>query len=223
VKATEVIGNGSGGGYVWEMKLTRSATKTFEGPTLISDLLPGQPRTSPWRVISVASINDGGTIVGTAIYTPNGPNDPIAAGAHGVMLMPLAIVRETFPGSGNYGPIADNGLDDNASIPIFASAPPDTPASEKSDPESDGQGVFYIEMPGSIPSSITLKCGSNSIAVQATPVKGRPNLLRTGKLVLIAHGDPFRAPDITTLEVGSSPEQENPSLELQKYSRTIVH
>jgi hypothetical protein len=223
VQATEVIGNGADGGYVWEMTRTVSLTKAFEAPTLLSNLLPGEPRVSRWKVISVASINDGGTIVGTAIYTPTGPDDPVAAGPHGVMLMPLAIVRERTIGSGDYGPIMDNGLDDNAALPIFASAPPGTPASEKSDPESDGQGVFYIEMPGSIATSITLKCGTNSIAVQATPVKGRPNLLRTGKLVLIEHGDPFRAPDIATLEVGSSPENRNPGVELQMYNRTVVH
>jgi hypothetical protein len=222
VTATEVIGNGAGGGYVWEMTPTLSAAKTFDGPTLINDLLPGEPKTSPWKVTSVASINDGGAIVGTATYTPTGPNDPTAAGPHGVMLMPLAIVRETTPGSGDYEPIADNGLDDNATIPIFASAPPNTPASEKSDPESDGQGIFYIQMPGSVAASITLKSGRNTVTVQATPVNGRPNLLRTGKLVLIEHGDPFKASDITTLQVGSPGDGRNPTLELQKYERTIV-
>jgi hypothetical protein len=70
------------------------------------------------------------------------------------MLMPLAIVRETTPGSGAFGPIMDNGLDDNAEIPIFGSAPPGTP--NASNPETDGQGIFYIQMPGSIPASITL-------------------------------------------------------------------
>jgi hypothetical protein len=220
VAATQVIGNGPGGGYLWEMTPTLSATKIFEGPFLINILLPGEPKISPWNVTSVASINDGGSIVGTAIYQPTGPNDPIAAGLHSVMLMPLAIVRETTPGSGDFEPIVDNGLDNNATIPIFGSAPPGTPNS--SNPETDGQGIFYIQMPGSITASITLKCGNNRVTVEATPIKGRPNLLRTGKLVLIEHGDPFRASDITTIQVGSPSEGGNPTLELQKYERTIV-
>ena len=105
-------------------------------------------------------------------------------------------------------------------IPIFRSAPPGTP--NASTPETDGQGIFYIEMPGSIPASITLRCGENHVTVQATPVEGRPNLLRTGKLVLLEKGDPFRAPDITTIEEGASPEGKDSNLELQKYGRTIV-
>ena len=220
VPATQVIGNGPGGGYLWEMTPTLSAAKTFEGPYLINILLPGEPKTSPWNVKSVASINDGGSIVGTAIYQQNGPNDPIAAGPHGVMLTPLAIVREVIIGGGDFESIMDNGLDDRAMIPIFGSAPPGTP--NASDPETDGQGVFYIQMPGSISACITLKCGDNRVTVQATPVKGRPNLLRTGKLVLIEHGDPFRASDITTIEAGSPSHGGNPTLELQKYGRTIV-
>jgi hypothetical protein len=134
------------------------------------------------------------------------------------MLMPLAIVREGPPGSGDFEPIVDNGLDDNATIPIFRSAPPGTP--NASTPETDGQGIFYVEMPGSIPASITLKCGNNRVTVQATPVKGRPNVLRTGKLVLIAHGDPFKASDITTIDAGTP--NDGGTLELQKYDRTIV-
>ena len=132
VPATQVIGNGPGGGYLWEMTPTLSATKTFEGPYLINMLLPGEPKTSPWTVTHVSSINDGGSVIGTAIYKPTGPNDPTAAGLHAVMLMPLAIVRETTPGSGDYEPIVDNGLDDNAAIPIFGSAPPGTPKRIKS-------------------------------------------------------------------------------------------
>lgn len=95
VEATQVIGNGSGGAYLWEMRRTRSEAKTFNGPRLINYLLPGEPTISPWNVISVASINDGGCIVGTATYRSTSPTDPIAAGPHGVMLMPLAIVRES--------------------------------------------------------------------------------------------------------------------------------
>lgn len=34
------------------------------------------------------AINDEGAIVGTATYTPTGTTDPIAAGSHGVMLLP---------------------------------------------------------------------------------------------------------------------------------------
>ena len=38
-------------------------------------------------------INDAGCIVGTATYTPNGTNDPTAAGSHGVLLAPITIQR----------------------------------------------------------------------------------------------------------------------------------
>ena len=134
--------------------------------------------------------------------------------------MPLAIVRESVIGGGDFEPIMDNGLDDRAMIPIFGSAPPGTP--NASNPETDGQGIFYIQMPGSISASITLKCGDNRVTVQATPVRGRPNLLRTGKLVLIEHGDPFRASGITTIEAADRKDGGNPTLELQKYERTIV-
>jgi hypothetical protein len=220
VAATQVIGNGPGGGYLWEMAPTLSTTKTFEGPFLINALLPGEPKNSPWTLTYVASINDGGTVIGTAIYKPTSPNNTTAAGLHAVMLMPLAIVRETTPGSGDFEPIVDNGLDDNATIPIFGSAPPGTP--DSSNPETDGQGLFYIQMPGTIPASITLKSGNNKVTVQATPVRGRPNLLRTGKLVMIERGDRFRASDITTIEAGPQNDGANPTLELQKYDRTIV-
>lgn len=37
---------------------------------------------------SRARINDSGSIVGTATYTPTGTTDPIAAGSHGVLLVP---------------------------------------------------------------------------------------------------------------------------------------
>ncbi len=235
VSATQVIGNSRDGGYLWEMIPTLEAAKTFEGPYPINDLLPGEPKFSPWNVTSVASINDGGTIVGTATYQPTGPQDPIAAGPHGVMLLPLAIVRERTIGSGDFGPITHNGLDDQATLPIYGSGPaptaktfPDslvqlfTSKPTLSTPATDGQGIFYIEMPGSAPRKITLKSGSHHVTVQAIPVPGRPQLLRTGKLVLIEYGDPFRAPDITTLEVGGPGNERNQTLQLQMYDRTVV-
>ena len=37
------------------------------------------------------TINEDGAIVGTATYTPTGPSDPIAAGSHGVMLIPAEL------------------------------------------------------------------------------------------------------------------------------------
>lgn len=216
VSAMQVIGNGPAGGYLWEMTPNPSAEKIFEGPVPINDLLPGYPTPSPWNVTSVASINDGGAIVGTAIYKPTDSTDKIAAGAHGAMLVPLAIVRETTPGSGDFEPIVDNGLDDHATLPTFASELSVEPNMPHSNPETDGQGIFYIQMPGTVPTDITLTSGSKTITVQATPVRGWPNLLRTGKLVLIVPGDPFRAPDIATLEAGGS------GVQLQEYKRTIV-
>jgi len=41
------------------------------------------------------AINDSGAIVGTATYTPQGQNDPIAAGQHGVMLVPVQFKAQT--------------------------------------------------------------------------------------------------------------------------------
>jgi hypothetical protein len=432
VAATQVIGNGVGGPYLWEMKPTLSSANTFEGPRPINYLLPGGPMGSPWNVTFVASINDGGTIVGTALYKPTGPSDPITPGLHGVMLMPLAIVRETTPGSGDYEPIVDNGLDDNATLPIYATEsgvglaetiksntikavlfqnlsstsistmvvelenksgetderklteteagsgvfrdesndisvtlspigqttsnanvdrlsllvqdsklgfqdvafslqensaasnsftnvpdpvdvilskplgessintihlqmfstgfPEDTTLTETainarvfrdtigttvtvthyrsvdggsmnvaikgsspstapfmatlsetsrkslqysnyerisgdepvSTPETDGQGIFYIQMPGTTAANITLVSGDNHLTVQAIPVKGQPNLLRTGKLVLIRYGDPFRAPDITTMQVGSAKGGGNPAVELHMFGHKVV-
>jgi hypothetical protein len=429
VAATQVIGNGSDGGYLWEIKPDQVGPNTFDGPYPINYLLPGGPSESPWNVIHVSSINDGGAIVGTAVYKPTSKNDPVAGGLHGVMLLPLAIVREITIGSGNYGPIVDNGLDDNATIPIyrtesgkgqaetdkrdmlnlvlfqnlsttsiatmvlqmenkagdsdegkltetaagsgvfrdatnrvsvtlspidqttrnggvnklrllvddqklgfkdraftlqespaashsfgnvpvaadviltkplsesvintiriglmddmgaiqsdlietainskvfhddkgttavitdylkgssgsmnvsitgksFSTSPFFTTLSETSPtslqyssyeriigdapvstPETNGQGIFYIQMAGTTADSITLSIGGNHVTVWARPVQGQPNLLRTGKLVLIANGDPFRAADITTIDVGSD---RNSSLELQKFGRTIV-
>jgi hypothetical protein len=68
-----------------------------------------------------------------------------------------------------------------------------------SNPATDGQGVFYIQASGTASTQVIVRSGSNQIMVSATPVAGRPHLLRTGKLVLIAPHDPFRAPNITTL------------------------
>jgi len=49
---------------------------------------------------SRARINDSGAIVGTATYS--GTNTAIAAGSHGVMLVPMDLVVQTAPGSGQY-------------------------------------------------------------------------------------------------------------------------
>ncbi len=89
-------------------------------------------------------------------------------------------------------------------------------------PATDGQGIFYIQMPGLTATNITIKVGNKHSTVQAVPVKGHPGLLRTGKLVLIEPNDPFRAPDITTIEIGTSDDGSNPSVQLQMYGQTIV-
>jgi len=229
VKATQVVGNGPGGGYLWEMQATRSQEKIFNPPILINDLLPKDSGSSPWKVISVSSINDGGAIAGVAIYSPRGALDSIATGRHGVLLLPLAIVRETTPGSGDFEPIRHNGLDDEAVLPIYGTEsgkekgdkrlgflrwPCDAPVST---PATDGQGIFYIQLSGMAAASVTLANGDRHVTVQAMPVEGRPDLLRTGKLVLIEPGDPFRSSDITCMEIGPAP-----SLKLQMYGQTVV-
>ena len=81
-----------------------------------NDLLAPQ---SGFQMQSVAKINNGGAIVGTATYS--GTNTAIAAGSHGVLLLPLSFVRETPVGSGTFTPIKDNGLDDQAKLPIYSS------------------------------------------------------------------------------------------------------
>ena len=64
--------------------------------------------------------------------------------------------------------------------------------------------------------------GSHHVTAEGIPVPGRPQLLRTGKLVLIEYGDPFRAPNITTLEIGGPGNERNRTLELKMYDPTIV-
>jgi hypothetical protein len=56
-------------------------------------------------VRSRARVNDFGAIVGTATYTPKppttppGPPDPIAAGLHGVLLLPVSVTSVSFDGT----------------------------------------------------------------------------------------------------------------------------
>jgi hypothetical protein len=63
----------------------------------LSDLLP--PSTG-WQMNSAAKINNGGAIVGTATYS--GSNTNIAAGSHGVLLIPLDLVVQTGTATGQY-------------------------------------------------------------------------------------------------------------------------
>jgi hypothetical protein len=429
--SAQIIGNSPENAYLWEQTTGKSGEKKFGGPVLVNRYLPGLPDVSPWDVKSVSSINDGGIIVGTANYVSSDASDPIASGLHGVLLLPLAIVRETYRGSGDLRPIPHNGLDDYASLPIFRSetgtaetiiggytldavlsadltakstatieatytlsegktskatlketgpgsgifkdntqtiiltlTPTDQVTSSTTSmtlsakftfphfhvkdlpvmlvetdkltyqaqniladvilsaplnsaapntitasfycpfangnydglplvetglgsrafrdgsgtaflkmidysggssmkisvtanglipavfdatlqetgphtlqysnyqrivsvvqgetPATDGQGIFYIQMPGLTATNITIKVGNKHSTVQAVPVKGHPGLLRTGKLVLIEPNDPFRAPDITTIEIGTSDDGSNPSVQLQMYGQTIV-
>jgi hypothetical protein len=89
-------------------------------------------------------------------------------------------------------------------------------------PATDGQGVFYVEFPGSASTSITLVSGSNTVTTSATPVTGHPGLLRTGKLVLLEPGDTFSASGITTLTVSPPSGGGTPKVQLQMYGQTIV-
>jgi hypothetical protein len=405
------------------------ATQTFGPPQSLDYAVTAS---SGWSKILGTSINDNGAIVGTATYSPTGPTDPIAAGSHGVMLLPLSFVRETSPGSGDFEPIKDNGLDDQAQLPIFASetgqgmtetdtggytlnavlstdlsatstasfnvtysksgggsytgtltetgagtgifkdsgstnvltltpsnqttssattlstlsgtitipslsvssqpvtlietvplnyqastvltdvalagtlsttvvnsitvtfhsnfsendaitltetgvntrvfqntangvtltmtgftggtsmnisvsATGLTPSSfgstltetsatslQYSDyqrsygtatnytPATDGQGVFYVQFPGSTATSITLVSGGNSVTTMASPVTGQPNMLRTGKLVLLEPSDSFSASGFTTLTVSPPSGGGTPTVQLQMYGQTIV-
>jgi hypothetical protein len=422
----EVVGNGSGSAFLWVKGADRRSSDAFDGPIPINLLVPHDKNAVAWNITQITDINNGGTMVGTGVHTSNGPNDPIAAGPHGVMVQPMAVVREDPPGSGNFGPITDNGLDDNARLPIYATEsgkglaetdkhddfsaaiygdiagptratliftlktrfdqtdtgtlsetaagsgifedrathvraemnpltplmPPEnallnllvtdpklnisgdshllqqaapnsskyndtglpvdvilsaplstratntvtlqmsseiagmiiTPLTETavnsrvfkgpgmisvgitdylaspggsmhvavtagafekipiqlslketadnslqysnyirvisdepvSTPATDGQGIFYLELAGSRPTKVTIATGASHVTVEALPVKGRPNLLRTGKLVLIEKGDPFRAPDITTIEAGDG------DIDFQVEGQTVV-
>jgi hypothetical protein len=89
-------------------------------------------------------------------------------------------------------------------------------------PSTDGQSVFYVQFPGSAATSITLVSGSNSVTTTASPVTGQPNLLRTGKLVLLEPGDTFGASGITTLTVALPTGGGTPTVQLQMYGQTIV-
>jgi len=418
---TQVLDNGD---QLWTYDTTNSIYRPINIPDYLAD--------SAWSGLNVASMNDNGVIVGTATYTPTGTTDPIAAGSHGIEFLPISIVRETTPGSGDFEPITDNGLDDNARLPIFGSHTGEgtietetgaysmnavlsndlsttgtatinltytisgsatytgtltetgtgtgifkdsggtniltltpttqttssgtsttlsaqitvpslsisnqpvtlaetyaltyqawsvltdvtlsgslstttrnsitalfyspsgplpsnvtltetgtntrvfqdatgsttltmtgftggtsmnitasvnglTPSSVSatlqeigtgtyqysnyqsvistapdSTPATDGQGIFYVQFPGSTATSITLVSGANQVTVSATPVTGQPNLLRTGKLVVIEPGDSFSASGITTLQAGSPGPSGYATLQIQMYGQTIV-
>jgi len=91
VAATQVIG----GGYIWNMVSTNSPP-TFSQPQLLDSLLPGYGTTNAsWRETTGTSINDSGAIVGTATYS--GTDTSIAAGSHGVLLLPDQIMRDNNP------------------------------------------------------------------------------------------------------------------------------
>jgi hypothetical protein len=91
-----------------------------------------------------------------------------------------------------------------------------------STPSTDGEGVFYVQFPGSTATSITLVSGSNSVTTTASPVTGQPNLLRTGKLLLLSPGDSFSGSGITTLTVAPPSGGGSPTVQLQMYGQTIV-
>jgi hypothetical protein len=432
VPATQVVGSAYYlGGCIWNMIPSTNSPPTFGNPQKLDTLVPGYGTTNaPWSGIEPASINDSGAIVGTATYS--GTNMAIAAGSHGVILLPLSFVRETPVGSGTFTPIKDNGLDDKAQLPVFttesgsglaptfsnsysftaqlsanlsdsstasmvvaftnssgtfsgtvtetsagsgvfqdstntititlspttqttssstldtlnvtvtdstlglSSAPftlvesqassnyfsallaevvvtlPGTlsttvvntiqlslgsntnpenlqtsltetavnsrvfqdasgdsvtissftgettmnvaistsflPVSSYtaaltettstslqyanvqrtagdavvSTPSTDDEGVFYVQFPGSTATSITLVSGSNSVTTTASPVTGQPNLLRTGKLVLLNPGDTFSASGYTTLTVSPPSGGGKPTVQLQMYGQTIV-
>ncbi len=415
---TQVVGNGPDGAYLWERE--HASDKTFHRLVSINLLVPQDSVGVPWNITSVADMNNGGAMVGSAIYTRTGPTDPISPGPHGVLILPMAIVRETTPGSGDFTPMMDNGLDNNSFLPIYATesgagksetvksdafsagiygdlkgpiratmiftfktrfdksdtgtlsqtaggsdvfedksshvrvelhpwdaAPTNSdslnlllsdpkldingdsyllqqvaPNSNKyegvpsplavvlkaplapnaintigfgmegafetltetavnshvfkaadgmtititkyttspggkmtlrisgapltnawlqftlqetsatslqysnfrriitdvpvSTPATDGQGIFYIEMTGTRPMKVTVASGDSHTTVEAKPVRGRPHLLRTGKLVMIRNGDPFRARSITTIESAGS------EIDLLMAGQTIV-
>jgi hypothetical protein len=97
----------------------------------------------------------------------------------------------------------------------FGTEPNETPA-------TDSQAVFYVQFPGPTATSITLVSGGNSVTTTASPVGGEPDLLRTGKLVLVEPGDPFSASGFTTLPVSYPGAGRNPTIQLKMYGQTVV-
>jgi hypothetical protein len=98
---------------------------------------------------------------------------------------------------------------------VISSATQDTPA-------TDGQGVFYVQLPGTTATSITLQDGSNQVTVSATPVSGQPGMLRTPKLALLEAGDTFSGGGITTLSLLAGTSGANPNVMVQVYGQTVM-
>jgi hypothetical protein len=153
VPATQVVGECFAGSCIWNMIPSTNSPPTFGNPQKLDTLVPGYGTTNaPWSGITPASINDSGAIVGTATYTPQGTNDTTPSGSHGVMLLPVAFVRETPIGSGTFTPIKDNGLDDKAQLPMYH---PDMAASMNTDVSWSGGYVFTAQLSTNLSSTST--------------------------------------------------------------------
>jgi len=150
--AAQMVGSGFvNGSWVPSLMEMNPTNGAFGVPQKLDEVIaPG----SGWSGISTqgASINDSGAIVGTATYTPTGTMDPIAAGSHGVLLLPVSFVREGPPGSGNFQPIKDNGLDDKSELPMFH---PDMATTLNRDETCSGGYVFTAQLSQNLSTSST--------------------------------------------------------------------
>jgi len=88
-----------------------------------------------------------------------------------------------------------------------------------STPATDGQGIFYIQMPGTTATDIHLQSGSTDVTATASPVSGLTGVLRTAKLALLAPGDTFSGSGITTVSMATSTAAK---LTVQLYGQTIA-
>ena len=142
---------------IWNMVPSTTSPPTFGNPQVLDDLVPSN---TPWSSISCnngwpvgnACINDSGAICAQGTYTPTGPTDTTPAGVHGLVLLPVSFVREDPPGSGNFQPIKDNGLDDNAVLPMFH---PDMATTLNRDETCSGGYAFTAQLSQNLSSTST--------------------------------------------------------------------
>jgi pimeloyl-ACP methyl ester carboxylesterase len=91
--ATQVIGTDGTSGYIWQLNPPSTSAPSFANPQILDSLVASYTasNTPSWSQVVPSSINDSGALVGTATYTQQNSSDPIAAGQHGVILLPAEL------------------------------------------------------------------------------------------------------------------------------------
>jgi hypothetical protein len=85
VECPQILGTDSNSNSVLYQK---NPDTGIYGSLQLSQLIP---QNSGWSDLYGVKINDSGAIVGGATYTPQSSSDPIPAGGHGVMLIPIQL------------------------------------------------------------------------------------------------------------------------------------